>query len=174
MDALRAEAEISIDLPHQRSEVAAIGPSVGPEDAAITLIEFSDYQCPYCSRAVPTLKALIENHPDDLRVVYRHLPLSFHAQARGAAEASVCADEQGLFWEYHDLLFANQRALQPEQLLGYATGLGMNAAELAANPRLSDWVVHDLNHIHQVAKCLGNQYRDEIGPWRKNLTFIDR
>ena len=125
-DALRQTAAVEITLPRERKTVAAVGYSMGPENAPITIVEFSDFQCPYCSRVVPTLKEIVARYPDEVRVVFRHLPLDFHAQARGAAMASICAGQQEKFWEYHDLLFANQRAMGRDQLSGYATGLGLD------------------------------------------------
>jgi protein-disulfide isomerase len=88
-------------------------PSVGPEDAPVTIIEFADYQCPYCERFyTQTFPQIIQNYGDRVRFVFRDFPLtSMHEYALKAAEASECADEQGKFWEYHDLLFVNQAAL---------------------------------------------------------------
>jgi protein-disulfide isomerase len=102
---------------------------MGPDDATVTIVEFSDFQCPYCQRANPVLKEIMGRYPEDVRVVYRHLPLdSIHPQARAGAEASACAEEGGKFWEYHDLLFENARALAPEDLQRYAEDVGLEAA----------------------------------------------
>lgn len=128
MAALRSEADVVFVLPRERQSVMALGPSAGPEDAAVTLIEFSDYQCPFCARAEPTVKALLARYPTQLRLVYRHLPLDFHPQARGAAEAAVCAHRQERFWAYHDLLFADPSALGRESLLGRAQELGLDVS----------------------------------------------
>jgi len=105
-------------------------PGQGPEDAAVTVIEFSDFQCPYCARFyTETLTQIIENYGDRIRFVYRDFPLtSLHANALKAAEASECADDQGKYWEYHDLLFQNQAALDVDSLKSYATSLGLDAA----------------------------------------------
>ncbi len=124
---LREEAAISISLPRQRTRVAATGPSLGPEGAPITIVEFSDFQCPFCARVVPTVKALHERYPDEVRIVYRHLPLEFHAQAKPAAIASVCADAQGSFWAYHDRLFENPKALERDDLIAHANEVGLDA-----------------------------------------------
>lgn len=102
----------------------------GNKNAKITLLEYSDFQCPFCQRHVPTLEQVLEQYGDDVRLVYRHFPLnSIHPQAQKAAEASECAAEQGKFWEMHDLMFANQSALDVTSLKGYAKTLGLNQSQ---------------------------------------------
>jgi len=124
---LREHAAVKLRLVEPRFEVAADGPSKGPADARITIVEFSDFQCPYCQRAVSTMNQVLEKYPADVRLVYRHLPLeSIHPHARGAAEAAVCADKQGKFWAYHDKLFENNRALAPADLQRYAGEVGLD------------------------------------------------
>lgn len=87
-------------------------PSLGPDDAPITIVEFSDYQCPFCWRwHVQVYDALMEAYPDQIRFVYRNYPLSFHQNAYPAAEAALCAGDQNAYWEYHNLLFDNQEPL---------------------------------------------------------------
>ena len=125
LEGLREGAEIQVSLPRQRTQIEAVGPSLGPASAPVTLVEFSDFQCPFCARAVPTLKALREKYPDELRVVYRHMPLDFHPYARPAALAATCADAQGQFWPYHDRLFEQQQALAPEDLVAHAEAIGL-------------------------------------------------
>jgi protein-disulfide isomerase len=123
-DALRAiveRADIVQELEAPRFEVASDGPSLGPASAPVTIVEFSDFQCPYCRRAADVVKQVRERYGDDVRVVYKQFPLEqIHAQARGAAEASLCADDQQRFWDYHDKLFENSRKLAPEDLVRYA------------------------------------------------------
>lgn len=86
------------------------GHTLGPKDAPITVVEFADFQCPYCANAESTLRQIISNYPNEIRFVYRHLPLtSVHPYAFQAAEASECANEQKMFWEMHDSLFENQQ-----------------------------------------------------------------
>jgi len=127
--ALRKRAKVEVLLQPPRVAMAAEGPSVGPENAPVTIVEFSDFQCPYCARAGAVVKQIHERYPTQVRIVYRHLPLErMHAQARGAAEASACADAQGRFWDYHDKLFANQRKLAAADLQGYAKQLGLDTA----------------------------------------------
>jgi protein-disulfide isomerase len=77
----------------------------GNENAKVTLIEYSDFQCPYCARHYQTIKKIFDEYGDKVRLVYRHFPLSFHPEAQKAAEASECAAEQGKFWEMHDAIF---------------------------------------------------------------------
>ncbi len=129
---LRSGRTIEIALQRERIEVEAIGHTRGPEDARVTIVEFSDYQCPFCARAEPTLQTLLERYPNDVRLVYRHLPLDFHPDAFGAAQAAICADAQGRFWDFHALLFANQKKLGGEDLLGYAALLELDAAAFTA------------------------------------------
>ncbi len=77
----------------------------GNEDAAITLVEYSDFECPFCLRHLDTIEQVLADYPNDVRFVYRHFPLSFHPEAQKAAEASECAGAQGKFWEMHDKIF---------------------------------------------------------------------
>jgi len=124
---LRSDAGVEIAFEAPRTAVAAEGPALGPESAPVTIVEFSDFQCPYCSRAAPVIKQLRERYPEQVRIVYRHFPLdSVHPQARAAAEASLCAADQERFWEYHDVLFANAQQLGEEDLIGYAEELGLD------------------------------------------------
>jgi protein-disulfide isomerase len=126
---LRAETGFTLLLEQPRIEVAADGPSRGPDDAAVTIIEFSDFQCPYCSRALPVIDEVLERYPNDVRIVYRHLPLDrIHARARPAAEASLCADDQGKFWPYHDQVFANAKTLADEDLKRFAEAAELDVA----------------------------------------------
>ena len=98
----------------------------GVKNAPLTLVEFTDFQCPFCAASVPPLKALLEARGNEVRIVYRALPLDFHPQANLAAEAAFAAGAQGKFWEMHDVLFANQHALSREDLNRYAEQLGLN------------------------------------------------
>src|SRR5690606_14570992 len=109
--------------------VEAVGPSRGPADAPVTIVEFSDFECPFCGRANPTIEQVEKAYPDQVRVVFRDFPLPMHPHARKAAEAGHCANEQGKFWELHDKMFANQRALGVDDLKGYAKEAGMDAAK---------------------------------------------
>lgn len=101
-------------------------PSRGPEDAIVTLVLFSDFQCPFCDSVVPTLETLFEAYPGRLRLYFKQLPLESHRHASLAAQAALAAHEQGQFWAFHDLLFANQRRLHRAELEGYAEQLGLD------------------------------------------------
>jgi protein-disulfide isomerase len=111
--------------------VAAEGPARGPDNAPITIVEFSDFQCPYCSRASATVDEVLNAYPGKIRLVFRHYPLPFHAEAPKASEASMCANEQGKFWEYHDVLFKNQQQLAVADLKNHASAIGLDAAKFA-------------------------------------------
>ena len=99
----------------------------GPADAPVTLVEYGDFECPYCAAAHLIVKKVQEAMADQLRFVFRHFPLTqIHAHAEGAAEASEAAAAQGQFWEMHDVLYENQQALDPLHLLGYAEEMGLD------------------------------------------------
>lgn len=99
---------------------------LGNKNAKVKLVEYSDFQCPFCARLAPTLKQLLADYGDKISVEYRHFPLDFHPMATPAAEASECAAEQKKFWEFHDAVFANQQALSPAFFRSTATSLGLN------------------------------------------------
>ncbi|TNE49959.1 MAG: hypothetical protein EP343_10070, partial [Deltaproteobacteria bacterium] len=107
-------------------------PSIGPANAKVTIVEYSDFQCPFCSRGANTVKQLLKDYKGKIRVVFKHFPLSFHKDAHLAAQASMAAHEQGKFWPYHDKLFANIRNLKKDDLIKYAKDLGLNVAKFKA------------------------------------------
>jgi len=125
---LRQKAGVKVLLEPQRVAVDVTGrPIRGNPGAPVTIVEFSDFQCPFCSRARPTVNRVRETYGDRVRVIFRNFPLQMHAEAQKAGEAAACAGEQGKFWEMHDRLFANQSKLQLAELKGHATALGLNA-----------------------------------------------
>jgi len=128
IDTLKKNSNVNVLFKAPRKTVDATGPSKGPQDAKITIVEFSDFECPYCSRALPAVEQVLKAYPDQVRLVFRHFPLSFHPNAQKAGEASMCAHDQGKFWEMHDVLFQNQQALDVPSLKGYAKNLGLDTA----------------------------------------------
>ncbi len=98
----------------------------GPADAKVTVVIFSDFQCPFCARVQTTLKELQTDYKDDVRIVAKHLPLPMHVNAMGAALAAEAAGKQGKFWELHDKLYENGRALSEAEIEGYAKDLGLD------------------------------------------------
>ena len=131
---LRERLGVEILLEPERQRVAAEdAPAKGPEGAPVELVLFSDFQCPFCARVVPTLHQIEERYGGKVRIAFRQFPLTaIHPQAYGAAEAALCADEQGKFWELHDALFADQKALAPERIVETAGVLGIDIGELEA------------------------------------------
>jgi protein-disulfide isomerase len=108
-------------------------PTIGPANARVTIVEFTDFQCPFCSRVQPTLKQILEKYPQDVRKVFKQNPLAFHQDAPLAAEASLAAGAQGKFWEMKDVLFNNQKSLKEEDLVRYAQELGLNVEQFKAD-----------------------------------------
>ena len=130
---LRQLAKVEVLIEQPRTQVEATGPTRGPADAAVTIIEFSDYQCPFCRRAEPTVEQMLAQYEGKVRFVFRHFPLDrIHPQARGAAEAAACAAEQGKFWEYHAALFADGAQLDRAGLDAAATKTGLDGAAFKA------------------------------------------
>jgi protein-disulfide isomerase len=124
---LQDKYDVQVKLEPIRVEVAATGPAKGPENAPVTIVEFSDFECPFCGRVNPTLEQVQQKYGDKVRIVFRQFPLAMHANAQKAAEASLCAHEQGKFWELHDAMFQNQQALGVDQLKAKAAELGLEA-----------------------------------------------
>lgn len=126
---LRAKHEVAVLLEPYRVDVSLAGaPLRGNPAAPVTIVEFSDFQCPYCVRARPTLKRVREVYGDRVRFAFRHFPLDFHPQAQKAGEAAACAGEQGKFWEMHDKLWQSTDKLQVGDLKAHAATLGLDAA----------------------------------------------
>lgn len=118
--------QIVLTPPRQELETTRL--VRGSVDAPVTIMSFSDYQCPYCVRAEPVLAEILERYPDQVRVVHRHFPLdNIHPFARTAAEASMCAEEQGKFWEYHDGIFARQGKLEDGSFSEISSEVGLDA-----------------------------------------------
>ncbi|MEW5739059.1 MAG: thioredoxin domain-containing protein [Myxococcota bacterium] len=131
-DELKAKNKFQLLLEEPRVVVEAKGPSRGPADAKVTIVEFSDFECPFCSKAEDSVSKVMEQYAGKVKLVFRHYPLPFHSHAAKAAEASACADEQGKFWEMHKVLFANQQKLGVDDLKAHAATVGLDAAKFAA------------------------------------------
>jgi len=128
-DKLDAQAAPSPSVPTAAADVPAVTDEDwirGDKNAALTVIEYSDFQCPFCSRFHPTMQQVMKEYAGKVRWVYRHFPLSFHPEAQPAAEAAECAGEQGKFWEYGDKLIENQATLGAALYAKLAAELGLN------------------------------------------------
>jgi protein-disulfide isomerase len=113
----------------QRTQITADDWILGRPDAPITLLEYGDFECPYCAMARPVLEGLVAEYPDAIRLVYRHFPITTtHSHAFIAAEAAEAAGAQGEFWEMHDMLFTHQQQLEYENLRWYAEELDLDVA----------------------------------------------
>ena len=131
LTSLRSQAKIVDNLnppPIARVKVSVDGaPFKGPANAPVTIVEFSDFECPFCKRAHPTLTQLFEKYAGKVKLVYRDFPLeSIHPQARRAAEAARCANDQGKFWDYYDILFTESPKLASDDLKRYAGQVGID------------------------------------------------
>ncbi|MGQ0508722.1 MAG: thioredoxin domain-containing protein [Myxococcaceae bacterium] len=134
-DGLKKNANVVVKLPEPtkpRKQVEAKGPSRGPDDAKITVVEFSDFECPFCQKGHDTMDEVLKAYDGKIKMYFRQFPLDFHPHAQKAAEASLCANEQGKFWPYHDSLFKNREKLEVPQLKEYAAAVGMDAAKFNA------------------------------------------
>lgn len=134
LESLRSQGKVVVRLQPPavvRVEVTTEGaPIRGAVDGPVTIVEFSDFECPFCKQSHPTVKQVLERYPGKVRLAYRDFPLdSIHPQARRAAEAGRCAKDQGKFWEYHDLLFTQSPQLALEDLRRYAGQVGLDVAK---------------------------------------------
>ena len=140
----------------ERKCVPFEGKAKGSSKALVSIVEFSDFQCPFCSRVLPTLDKLIKEYPDKVRLFFRHNPLPFHKDAQLAAQAAVAAELQGKFWPMHDILYKNQQKLKREDLEKYAAEIGLDVAKFKKDidlPATKKRVEEDL----ELAKKLGVQ-----------------
>jgi protein-disulfide isomerase len=113
--------------PSRRYTIDTKGsPARGRDDAKVVIVEFGDFQCSFCSRVLPTMKQIQGEYGDDVRIVFKHLPLQMHSKAPAAHSAAEAAHRQGKFWEMHDRIFANQGSMTPETYAGYAREIGLD------------------------------------------------
>ncbi|MGB5373982.1 MAG: thioredoxin domain-containing protein, partial [Polyangiales bacterium] len=131
-EAQAADVIVAGDVERYKVPVTGEQPSKGPKDALVTIVEFSEFQCPFCARVLPTTKQIVDTYGDKVRIVWRNNPLGFHNNAGPAAAVAMEAYAQGgndKFWEVHDTLFANQKALGRPELEGYAEKAGLDSAK---------------------------------------------
>ena len=134
-------------LEPPRVQVEAKGFSKGPKEAPITIVEFADYECGFCSRVLASVEEVMKKYPGKIRLVFRDFPLNFHPNATPAAVAARCAGAQGKFWEMHDLLFKDQSGLTAENYKKWATELKLNLKafdQCLADPEIFAAVQEDL------------------------------
>jgi len=124
----KSAPRVMLDPPRQQVEIVAHDPVRGPANAPVTVILFSDYQCPFCARVTPTLAKVREKYGDKIKIVFKDFPLPNHPLAPKAAEAAHCAGDQQKYWEMHDRLFANQVAIDVPSLKKHAATLGLDQA----------------------------------------------
>ncbi len=134
LERLRKNSPVKILLEPKRVAVDTSGahPVLGGKDAQVTIVEFTDFQCPFCKSTESTLAQLRKKYGDKIRLVHMDFPLSFHSHALDAAKAARCANDQGKFWQFHDSLFVNQGKLAPADLKASAKTLGLNSTEFDA------------------------------------------
>ena len=133
LSSLRAAADVSVNLMPPasfRANVGLDGPARGASNAPVTIVEFEDFQCPFCKRAQDTVEQVLARYKDRVRMIHRDLPLrTLHPAAWKAHEAGRCAEDQGKFWEYRALLYKNAPAATPEKLNNYASQAGLNVSD---------------------------------------------
>ena len=139
---------------------AGDNPAKGPADAKVTIVEFSDFQCPYCGRfTTETLPQILSNYGDKVKFVFMNFALtSIHENAQKAAEAGECANEQGAFWQFHDIMFQNQSALTVDNLKSYAAQLNLDTAkfnECLDSGKMADAVAADMAVAEKAATDAG-------------------
>jgi protein-disulfide isomerase len=123
--------EVTLDPPRLVVAIPADARTMGPPEAPVQFVAFSDFQCQFCAKAAPLMKQIVGRYGDKVRIVFRDFPLPIHPLATKAAEAARCANVQGKFWDYHDRLFANQQALSEGDLKRHARDLGLDAVAFA-------------------------------------------
>lgn len=141
-----ADREYDVDV--------ADAPTRGNAKAVVTIVEWSDFQCPFCNRVAPTLAQIEKEYGDKVRIAFKHMPLSIHPQAPQAHAAAEAAHRQGKFWEMHDRIFANQRDLSVETLERYAKEIGLDMNRFKRDVAASD-VLKRIEEDMQQASKLG-------------------
>ena len=154
----RSQIEAAFRLRFAANTVQKIdvggSPSKGASSASVTIVEWADFECPFCGHAAPELEQAFEKHPGELRLVFKHYPLSMHKYAEKAARAAISAERQGKFWDMHRELFAHQENLEPAQLTKFAQKIGLDLARFEADMQ-SDAVSQVLERDRRQADTLG-------------------
>lgn len=125
----------------------------GPKDAAVVIAEWSDFQCPFCSQAASLVDQILEAYPNDVKFVFKNYPLPFHKQGMPAAKAAVAAGKQGKFFEMHDKLFENQRALADDKYAVWAEEIGLNVEQFKKDfeaPETAALITNEMKEAGQV------------------------
>lgn len=151
----RAEMEIDNkvwDIPDEDSPVFG-----NTKDPKLTIVEFTEFQCPYCSRIAPVMQELNQKYPNEIKFVYKHFPLSFHANARAAAAASIAAQKQGKFWEYRYELANHSRELGDSIYVAVAKQLGLDLAKFKKDMVLNDTMSARIDKDFQLGAKVGVQ-----------------
>ncbi|MBI2378409.1 MAG: thioredoxin domain-containing protein [Deltaproteobacteria bacterium] len=148
---LMKAANVKFDIPpptFEKAELVLTGrPTKGKADAKVTVAVFSDFQCPYCSRAAPSVESIVSAFPNDVKVVFFNYPLDFHPMAMPSAIAATCAGDQGKFWEFHDAVFKRQNELSPQLIDSVAKELSLDAPKFDAcrtNPETQKKIRDDM------------------------------
>jgi protein-disulfide isomerase len=142
-----AKIELLLQEPRLAGVVEDNSPSIGSKQALITIIEFSDFQCPFCRNSQEPIRHVLQTYTDKVRLIFRHRPLETHSEAFLSAQAAFCAGEQGVFWEYHDALFASE-TLSSQILNKLASNLGLDISRFGnclKSDRSRIAVLNDLN-----------------------------
>lgn len=143
--------------PDTNPKVIPLGTSQvqGPENAVLTVVEFTDLQCPYCSQFAPILDTLFRNHPQDVRVVFKHFPLSFHPMAKPAAAAAIAASRQGKFFEFRYKIAPHFRDLKDSVYLAVAKEIGLDMAKFKADMALTPDIERLINEDMELGRRIG-------------------
>ena len=148
--------EDPIELP------TAGAPETGPDNAPITLVEFTDFQCPYCALATPQLREVLKAYPTQIRLFFKQFPLDIHSQAAFAAAASVAAQKQGKFWQMHDALFASHTDLRRPTVLALASAIGLDMKRFEADVDSADITQGCGSRPGRRPECRGHEYADPV------------
>ncbi len=140
--------------PNKKWDIkAGTSPAKGPTDAKVTIVEWSDFQCPFCGQAKDLVHQILDAYPKDVRFVFKNYPLPFHPNAMPAAKAAVAAGKQGKFFEMHDKLFENQRTLAPDKYLEWAKEIGLDIEQFKKDmeaPETAASITQDMKEAGEV------------------------